>query len=171
MKVEINNTRRGVRLLGTLLCASTIALAIQAEAGKDDSFIKMAAESGAFEAQAAKLAEQNASNEQVKLLAYKIASYHEQDNKNLQQIASMESVSLPTEPVEKNELNTLSSLKGVDFDKEYVRSMIDFHKSKIAEFMNEAKKGEDIPLKNYASKSVIELQQHLLLAQQVQTQL
>ncbi len=171
MKLNANNAQRWSRTLGTLVGASALAIAIQAHAGPDDSFMKKAAEGGYFEVQASQLAEPNASSDQVKLLAHTIATDHEQANAQLRQIASMKNVPLPTEPANKSELKKLSGLRGKVFDKEYARAMVKENADQIAEYLRAAKNGEDSAVKQFASQSLPTLQQHLHLAQQVQTQL
>lgn len=171
MNINMANARIWSRTFGTLLWASALAVAIQARAGEEDSFIKSAVEGGHFEVQAAQLAEHNAASDQVKLLAFKIATDHQQADEQLQQIASMENVHLSTEPANKSELEKLSGLKGKAFDKEYVRIMVEDHKNDIAEFLREAKNSKDSAVKQFASRSLLQLQQHLDLALQVQAQL
>ena len=171
MKINMTNARIWPRTLGTLMGASALAVAIQVHAAKDDSFMKKAAEGGYFEVQASQLAEKNASSDQVKLLAHTIVTDHQQANDQLRQIALMKNVPLPTEPANKSELERLSGLKGKAFDDAYAKAMVKDHKNDIAEFLQEAKKGEDSAVKQFASQSLPTLQRHLHLAQQVQAQL
>lgn len=171
MKINMANARLWSRTFCTLMWASALAVAIQARAGEEDNFIRSTFEGGNFEVQASQLAEHNASSDQVKLLAFKIATDHQQANEQLRQIASMENVRLPTEPANKSELGKLSGLKGEAFDKEYVKLMVEDHKNDIAEFLREAKNSKDSAVKQFALQSLPKLQEHLDVALQVQAQL
>ncbi len=171
MKINVNTARSRFRTLGVLMCTSALAVALQAHAGKDDVFLRKAYAGAFFEQKAAQLAEQNASNDQVKLLAHKIATDHQQSNEQLRQIAAIENVKLSSEPANAGELEKLSGLKGEAFDKEFVRIMVDFHKSSLPDYLREAKEGKDIAVKQYASQWLLVVQQNLYLSEQVQAQL
>ncbi len=171
MKINMAIARIWPRIFGALMGASALAVAIQARAGEEDSFIKDTFEGGTFEVQASQLAEHNASSDQVKLLAFKIETDHRQANEQLRQIAAMENVRLPTEPANKTELGKLSGLKGEAFDKEYVKFMVEDHKNDIAEFLQKAKTSKDSAVKQFALQSLPKLQEHLDVALQVQAQL
>ena len=149
-----------------LLMSSSLAYA-----AKDDSFVKKAAEGNQFEIQAGQMAEQKASNPDVRNLGSKIASDHQQANSQLQQLASSENVTLSDKPANGSELKKLSGLQGQDFDKEFVKVMIRDHKRDIRLYQKEAQKGKDAQAKNFASQTIPALQSHLQMAQEAQSNL
>lgn len=167
----MNHARTMRRALGTLICASALVLAAQAQAVQDEGFMKKAAEGGLFEVQAGKLAEQSAANDQVKELAQKIAADHQAANDKLQSIAQSQNVTLPAKPANGRELKKLSSLKGEAFDKEYVKTMVKDHKHDISEFQKQASKGKNAEVKEFASGALPTLKDHLTLAQKAEQEL
>ncbi len=171
MKINTSNARTWFRTLGAFMCASSLAFAMQAFAGQDDDFLRKVVAGAYFELSAGQLAEQHASNEQVKLLAHKIVTDHKQSNENLLKLAAIENIKVTKEPANAGDLKKLSGLKGEAFDKEFVRIMVDFHKSAIPYYLEEAKNGKDLALKQYASQWVLVVQQNLYLSEHVQAQL
>jgi putative membrane protein len=65
------------------------------------------------------------------------------------------------------DVQKLQSMKGADFDREYMKHMIADHKKDIAEFQKQAKSGKDADLKDFAARKLPTLQEHLKLAQGV----
>lgn len=157
-------------VLKTLISVFGLAFAVQAKAA-DESFVKKAAADGLFEVKAAELAETNASNDQVKLLANKIMNDHLQTNDQLRQIAAIENVQLPGKPSSNSKLEILSKLKGEAFDKEYVKAMVDDHKDDIGDYLRESRSGKSPAAQNFASQSIPMLREHLTFAQQTLAQL
>jgi putative membrane protein len=64
----------------------------------------------------------------------------------------------------------LAKLSGADFDKRYISDMISDHKAAIKEFQKEADKGKDSDIKQFASKTLPTLKEHLQLAENTETE-
>jgi putative membrane protein len=152
----------------------SLALIItQARAAQDEGFVKKAARDGVAEVEMAKIAEQRATDPEVKQLAQRIQQDHEKANEELKQLASQKGIRLPDAPDRTHQKisKTLSELNGSDFDKSYIKEMVKDHKKDVKEFQKEATKGKDADLKNWASQKVDTLRQHLQAAQSIQARL
>jgi putative membrane protein len=107
--------------------------------GQDRKFVTSAAEAGAAEVAMGKLASDHASSTDVKSFAARMVTDHEKAGDQLKSIASAKDVTPPDRPSKKDqsELDKLSRLKGVDFDKEYVKVQLAAHKDAVALFGSE----------------------------------
>jgi putative membrane protein len=141
--------------------------------GPDRKFMDKAAQGGMAEVQLGQLAEKNASSQAVKDFGQRMVTDHSQANQKLTNLASSDGVTLPTSLDAKDQAlyNRLSGLSGATFDREYMRAMLKDHKMDIAEFQKEANGGRNDQVKSFASSTLPTLQQHLQLAQQVESKL
>ena len=104
--------------------------------GADATFVKKAADGGMAEVALAKLAQEKASNADVKSFAAKLEKDHSQANDELKEVASKKSITLPTEPCEElqGHPRQLAKLSGAEFDKADVSAMLDDHQKDVREF-------------------------------------
>ncbi len=135
----------------------------------DKTFMKKAAEGGLAEVQMGQLAQQNGESQEVKDFGQRMVTDHSKANDQLKQVAEKEGVTLPTSPSshDQAEYNKLSKLQGDAFDKAYAKMMVSDHKKDIAEFKREASSGSDAQVKNFASQTLPTLQEHLQLAEKM----
>jgi putative membrane protein len=145
-------------------------------ARQDEKFVKEAAEGGMAEVQLGKLAQQKAQNAEVKTLAETIVKDHEAANAQLTAIGSGKGVDMPKATAEmkgehKKLHDKLSKANGQEFDREYVKAMVDDHKKDVKKFEEQAKDGKDAELKSFAQQTVPKLKQHLQMAQQAEKSL
>jgi putative membrane protein len=139
----------------------------------DKSFLKKAAEGGALEIQASQVAEQKSQDAQVKSFAEKMVTDHTKVGDELSSLASSKGVTVPTDPsvAQKAKLKVLSAESGAHFDKSYAKEIgVSAHKDTIALFQKEIDKGSDPDIKAFAQKTMPALQEHLQMAQQLQTE-
>lgn len=139
----------------------------------DKSFLKNAAEGGALEIQASQVAEQKTQDAQVKAFAEKMVTDHTKVGDELSQLASSKGVTVPTDPsvTQKAKLKILSAESGTHFDKSYAKDIgVSAHKDTIALFQKEIDKGTDPDIKAFAQKTMPALQEHLQMAQQLQSE-
>ncbi len=127
-----------------------------------------AAQGGLAEVQLGQLAAQKASNPDVKAFGQKMVDDHTKANDQLKDIASKNSIAVPTElsAKDKAEHERLSKLSGDAFDKAYMSHMVADHKKDVAEFKKEANSGKDDAVKNFAQQTLPTLQEHLKMAQE-----
>jgi putative membrane protein len=137
----------------------------------DRRFLNAAATGGLAEVDAARIAEEHATKDQVKQFARQMIADHGKANEELKALAAEEGAKPPAAPDAKQKAaaNHLKTLSGAAFDRAYVRDEIKDHKTTIALFQKEAKSGQDAKLKAFAAQTLPTLQKHLQMAQQIGT--
>ena len=140
---------------------------------KDFRFAKAAARGGQMEVTLGQLAAQNGQDQSVRDFGTKMVQDHQAANQQLMQLLSQKGASVSTEPgwMGEHMVSHFQGLKGADFDKAYIKDMVKDHEKDIKEFQKEADSGEDADLKNFASKTLPTLQDHLRMANDAQTKL
>jgi putative membrane protein len=133
----------------------------------DQKFIKDAAAGGMMEVELGKIAADKGTNDKVKAFGKRMQEDHGKANDELKKLAADKGVEIPTalEGKHKKTVDRLSKLSGEDFDRQYMRAMVDDHKEDLEKFQREADKGADPAIKQFASKHVPVLKKHLELAQ------
>jgi putative membrane protein len=88
---------------------------------------------------------------------------HSKANEELKQLAGQKKVTLPPDvmPAHKQLMEKLSKLSGADFDKEYVKAMVEAHEKDVAAFENVSKTAADADVKAFATKTLPTLKMHL----------
>jgi putative membrane protein len=132
----------------------------------DERFVKDAAAGGMMEVELGKMAAEKAASDKVKEFGRRMQDDHGKANNELKSLAANKGVDLPKtlEGKHKKTIDRLSKLSGEEFDRQYMRAMIDDHKQDLQKFEREADKGKDGEIKQFASKHVPILKKHLELA-------
>jgi putative membrane protein len=177
-------------IFGMLLCAalgllpaaaqdqqsSTPGETTQAKAGTDAgsgslsaadrAFVKKAAQGGKAEVELGQLATEKASSDAVKKFGQRMVDDHTKANEQLQALAAKENVTLPDKPnaQQRQEKARLEKLSGEQFDRAYMRLMVQDHTKDVAEFQRESKSAKDPGVKDFASTTLPTLKEHLSLA-------
>ena len=127
------------------------------------NFAVNAANGGMMEVELGKIAQDNASNARVKAFGAMMVQDHSEANNNLKGIAASLNIALPDSVSDdsRKEINNLKMKKGKDFDKAYVKMMVDDHKKDIAEFRKCADKCSDSTIRSFASATLPVLKKHL----------
>jgi putative membrane protein len=163
------------KFLSPCLAAGVMGLsALSASAAlsaADRDFAQKAASGGLAEVQAAQLAEQRATSPQIKQFAQRMVTDHTAANTQLQQIAKQADIDLPSQPSGKDatEEQKLRGLNGTAFDQAYAQGQLRDHQETVELFKKEASSGEDPALKAFAQKTLPILQQHLQMAEALNT--
>ena len=135
----------------------------------DHDFLVKAAQSGMMEVEAARLAQEKATSNEVKEFARKLEQNHQKANDQLKQIAADKNVQLPADMGKHAAMiEKVRNLSGDKFDKEYMKMQVKHHKSDVSTFQKHADKSMDSDVKAFASATLPTLQQHLQEAQQLQ---
>ena len=123
------------------------------------------------EVQLGKIAAEKGSSKQVKEFGPQMQQDHGKANESLKKLAAKKGVQLPTdlEGKHKASVDKLSKMSGDEFDREYMRAMVDDHKETLEKFQREADNGKDADVKKFASEHVPILKKHLELAQTTQS--
>ncbi len=173
--------RRGLLLLTAALLFSAIGFAQSDYSAEfyangnggvqtaDREFMSKAAQEGMARFQLAYLALQNAHSEEVKSLARQVLLDYYKSQGALIDIANQQFIALPTEPAPKDKatLESLSQLRGENFDKAYMQMMLDDHRADLAQFKREAKSGNNQAVINWANQNLPALQSQFKEAQKV----
>jgi putative membrane protein len=162
------NIRLRFAILPVLLGLPFAQLATAADlAGKDERFLKNAAQGGMAEAQLGELGKSKATKQSVKEFAAMMAADHGKANQELKSLASQKGVELPgdVEIGQKMAREKLDRLSGAEFDKEFVQQMIKDHKKTIDLFEDASKDAKDSDVKSFADKTLPTLRGHLQQAE------
>lgn len=130
---------------------------------KDADFVKTAAEDGMMEVKLGQLAQTHAASEEVKKHAQHMVEDHGKANEELRSLASKKNITVPTSISDKmqRKYDDMAKLKGKEFDKKYIKCMVDDHQKAIDLFKKQAEKGNDAELKAWASGKISTLEGHL----------
>lgn len=134
----------------------------------DRRFVERAAEGGMAEVALAQVARERATDPQVKAFAQRMAQDHGQANQALAQLAGTKGVELPKEPPRdaRRDVERMGAMKpGPDFDRAYMKHMVDDHKKTVTEFGKASREARDPEVKAFAAKQLPTLENHLELAQ------
>ena len=135
------------------------------------NFALKAADGGMMEVELGKIAESNAANHRVRAFGEMMVRDHSQANDNLKSIAGSLNIVLPDSVSNdsKKEIDDLKKKKGKDFDKAYVKMMVEDHKKDIDEFRKCADNCSDSSIKAFAAATLPVLQKHLDTAKRLKT--
>jgi putative membrane protein len=129
---------------------------------RTQTFMNDAALGGMAEVEISKLAKDRASNARVKNFAEMMINDHGAANNDLQTIAREKNVTLPSNLGKHQEhLEDLSKKKGAEFDKAYMKMMVNDHKDVVEDFEKCAQNGTDPDVKTFASQKLPTLRMHL----------
>jgi putative membrane protein len=134
-------------------------------ADTDQAFIKLAASSGQAEIQLGKPAAERADSSDVRDFAQRLEKDHTQADLELLKILNAQRINVSREmkPYQATAAE-LTMLRGIEFDRAYLRHMVKDHDEAVAQFAAEANKGRNPELKAYAAEVLPILQEHLQLA-------
>ena len=129
---------------------------------RTNTFMKDAAMGGMAEVELGKLAQEKATNPRVKKFGEMMVQDHSAANNDLKSIAQQKNVMLPTDlGKHKDHYEDLSKKTGADFDKAYMKMMVDDHQDDIKDFEKCAENGTNPDVKTFASQKLPTLRKHL----------
>ena len=133
----------------------------------DATFVKEVAEGGMVEVELGKIAATKATRDQVKAFGRQMEEDHGKANEELKAIAAKKGIDLPKNLQGKHQrtIDRLSKLSGMEFDRQYMRLMVEDHKENLQKFQRQADKGKDPEVKQFANKQVPVLNKHFEMAQ------
>ena len=129
----------------------------------DKEFINKAAEGGMAEVKLGELAASKAQSPEVKAFGQRMVVDHGKANTDLKALAAEKNVTLPADvnSEQKAMYDKLSKLSGAEFDKEYVKGMVEDHEKDVAEFKKESTGADGSEVKAFAAKTLPTLESHL----------
>lgn len=138
-------------------------------APKTQDFVTEAAQSDMLEIASSKLALAKSDSDKSKQFAERMIKDHSETSAELKGIAASGKISvhLPTvmDKAHQEKLDRLAKLNGQDFTKHYNELQLSAHKDAVSLFERYGKGGDNADLKAFAGKHLPHLQQHLLMAQ------
>jgi putative membrane protein len=159
-------TTPGLVLLGALL-----ALPAAGRAETDDAdFLRNAASASMLEVLLGSHAAQHAVDPAVRQFGERTMRDHERANGQLESLAQELGVRVPEtlEPAQRQLLADLTLLEGADFDRGYMDAMVREHEQDVQAFRQQAE--GDSPVDRWAARALPTLEEHLVLAREVQVQ-
>lgn len=130
---------------------------------KDKQFLMEAASGGMFEVKIGKVAEDQATNPEVKKFGELMVRDHTELNKLLTDLVQSKGLNIPKKMNEKDQedFEKLSKRNGADFDVQYVKHMVADHVNDLSKFEAEAAEGQDPDVRAFANKAIPVLRDHL----------
>jgi putative membrane protein len=130
---------------------------------KDDAdFAVTAANGGMAEVALGQLAQQKATNPEVKAFGAQMVTDHTKANEKMMALAKQKNITLPATvgADEQKMMADLSKKTGKDFDKAYVEAMVKDHDKDVTLFEKESKDGKDADVKALAAATLPVLKMH-----------
>lgn len=129
----------------------------------DSEFMTKTASSGLMEVELGKIAQQKATDSKVKQFAEMIVRDHTSANDELKALAARKNVTLPTTMGDDHQkhIADMNEKAGRDFDKAYMKMMVDHHQEDVDRFERAANNATDSDLKALAGKTLPVLRSHL----------
>lgn len=124
-------------------------------------FIQKAGTAGMGEVKLAKMATTMGSTEAIKGLGTMLMTDHKKANMELMAIAKTKGIEIPgPDEKEMKMMEEISQMKGMDFDKAFIKAMSTCHKKDIALFEMAQKECKDPELKAFIDKTLPVLTAH-----------
>lgn len=136
----------------------------------DTHFVDHAYTAGQNEILLNQMALQRSRNEDVRRFAQKMLEGHSKNNQDLILIVSELRIAVPDKPLpdQEKDLRHISSNEVKDFDKEFMDQMVAEHEKAVKLFEEGSKDLKNERLKDFATKSLPTLKEHLKMAKDVQ---
>ena len=142
-----------------------------AGATADRDFIEDQLEDGRAEINLGKIAAQRAAHPRVKQFAQMMVRDHQMAGDELRQVATQANIQLNTPPEadgdHKDAQEEFAKLTGREFDRKYIDKMVDEHEEAVNEVEKRAD-SDNAAVKQWATKTLPKLRQHLEQAKQLQ---
>lgn len=163
MKKPVNFLLSVLFLMGTV-----VAVAQNSDAFNTEEFVQEAASGGLMEVQLGEMAMQKASSDEVKEFGSRMVEDHSQANKDLMELAQVKQYTVPMTLMDQHQkiIDKLSGLSGEEFDKEYMKVMVEDHRKEIQKFENAVANADNPELKAWAEKTLTVLEEHHQLAEE-----
>jgi putative membrane protein len=141
---------------------------------KDMKFIMVAHSSNMLEIESSRLALQNGSSQAVKDYAQMMIEHHTMAGQQMKQMLSSKGVMIPDTAMldrYRSKIEMLRGLQGADFDKAYIRIMVDAHEEDLDEYEDEITDARDADIRAFTAKMMPTLRTHYTRAREIRKQL
>jgi putative membrane protein len=135
--------------------------------GGDLAFMGDAAMGNMAEVELGHLAVKQGDSKDVKQFGQHMVDDHSKANEELKQLAQQKKVMPPPDvsPEQKQAMEKLTKLQGAEFDRAYVKDMVEDHVKDVTAFEAVSKNATDADVKAFATKTLPVLRQHLQMIQ------
>ena len=135
-------------------------------------FVVEAASGGMMEVELGQLAQQKASTQRVKDFGAMMVRDHSKANEELKAVVSGK-LDVPATMQEKHQghINDLREKTGTEFDRAYIKMMVDDHEKDIKKFEDISKNSKDPAVVNFANNTLPTLKTHLSEAKSIRDEL
>jgi putative membrane protein len=139
----------------------------------DAGFIQDQLAEGEAEIALGKLVQERATNPQVKEFGQMMVRDHQKAGAELKQLASKHNITMEGKDHgdHADVQERLAKLSGAEFDREYMKAMVDDHQDAVNEVERKAENADNPEVRQWASKTLPTLRQHLEQARQIQEKL
>jgi putative membrane protein len=129
----------------------------------DRDFFDSATVGSLFQVKAGQLAVDKATSPTVKQFAQKMVDDHGKVNDQLKKLGEQKGLTIPDKLDAKRQADydRLDKLSGEEFDREYMKLMVDEHSAEASAFQREADSSKDADLKSFARQTLPTLKQHI----------
>ena len=136
-------------------------------------FMVKAANGGMMEVELGRIAKEKAKSQRAKEFGNMMVEDHSKLNDELKGLAAHKNVSLPASVGEDTQkhIDDLNKKSGADFDKAYMKMMVDDHKEDIELFEKDSSSGKDPDVRAWAAKALPTLRKHLAAAKSINSKL
>lgn len=152
--------------------AASDSINLATKALRDDAskFLIKSYESGMYEIQLSQLAATNGLDGDVKKLASSLVTAHTAINAKINALAASANFVLPTavDSDHQKDLQDIGKLKGADFDKKFVGTIVDGHEKSVSSYKDAYKHFPPSNTKNFAGETLPKIEDHLAMAKKVQ---
>jgi putative membrane protein len=145
---------------------SQIESTSKSEKSADARFVHDVVMGNLMEIKLGKLALENGLSDGVRKFGEHLVADHQKANDELTHIAQSKGISVPSALDDRHvkAYDRLAKLNGEKFDKKFLKDMVSDHEKDIRAFKQEASKGADAEIKQFASSYLPKLQKHLAFA-------
>lgn len=139
---------------------------------EDEKFLESAALGAMTEVRLGELAIQRTDTQPIRDFARRMVVAYSQATKEVKELSERKGVSCPPELDEKHQaiVERLGELDGPDFDKAYMKEMVEAHERDIKAFENQGATGKDGDIRKWVSCTLPKLREHLEAARETRRQ-
>jgi putative membrane protein len=147
--------------------------AVSSQALTDKDFVNKAGVGGMAEVKFGQIAADKAASADVKRFGQHMVTDHTKANNELKEICTRKGLDLPKQLDAKHQqmLERLEKLSGREFDREYMKMMVDGHKEMMELFEAASRDPLDPALKTFAAKTLPTIKEHYDMARQIHDKL
>lgn len=135
----------------------------------DDKFAQQAARDSLAEIEMGQMARDKKPRQAVAQFARRMIDDHTKANRQLGEILVKQQITMPAEPdrAHRQAAERLAKLSGEEFERAYMRQMVQDHQKSVTLFERQARDGQDAQLRRFAENSLPALREHLEMAQDI----